>query len=364
VLGAKFLAAFKFDCEELGVTGMVCIPAEPIGILDKPHHTVFLKGMFVSRVIEGVAPSHIPFLQCILNATQLRPNAAREGLQDSHESLEPVRRSVQAAFSSFVSDCSEDDPMLLRKILEVHTRNLIELAGQDINVLKCIRSLLRLETSLGVKSLEEMQHDQAQKYFIVSYEEFKRVEALAQSNNVTLINAGYSGLDRLMRSVAEQLPECKFRETDSTNFLSLLDRATKVVTKAHGVLRLAKKSLRKLGVGVALLSDPRSRFAATVEVPLDNSLRRRAAGSRAPFLEEFDRYSGSDAHITLHLNTAHPLIQTLSASDVPEGRACSVLAILYHNALVTAREIPSEQEGELYEQSLRALLAGSEGSGF
>ncbi len=360
--GARFLAVFSFGCEEENVTGLVGVSADPVGVLDSSRHVVFLKGMFLSAEVEGVAPADMPFLRCIVNATRLRPNAAREGLQDAETSLAAVRNRVRRGFLAFLGELEGEDPALWKEFLRVHNRSLVELAGQDPEVLGRVGPHLRLQTSLGMKSLQELRSEKGVKWFIESYEDFKRIEGYAASHRIPVVNAGYAGIDRLMRRVAAEWSGANFRATDSATLQSLTAREAEYSPALHGLLQRARRTLSKVRATAALRSDPRGRSPATVEVPVERSLHRGASGSAPGFLEELE-FGGAGLEITLHLNASHPLIQLLSEPSHSENRVSAVVMVLYHQALVAAREIPSSRESQLFDHALEVLLLGGEVGG-
>ncbi|NBV86333.1 MAG: hypothetical protein EBS01_08755 [Verrucomicrobia bacterium] len=363
-LRCRFWAAFPIECEEGGIRGLAYILREPVGALDLAHHMVFLKGMFLSREVEAVAPREMPFLRCIINATGLMPNAAREGLQDAESSLEAVRASVGRGLVAYLSQLEEEDPRLLGEILFVHNRSFSDLAANDAQILNLVAPYLQFETSLGTRTLEELCDSVETVFFIESYEDYKRIELFASSHHVTVINAGYSGMGRLIRRLAQDWPRGSFRATNSRELRTSISREVKFSAALNTLLKRALKALRSVRAGVQLTADPRGRTAATVELPLEQSLLRGGTGVIPDFLKEFeDDESAQPGDAVLHLNTSHPLVQTLCDPALPEARVHAVIATLYHHALTTAREIPSVLEDDLYYQALETLLLGETNSG-
>jgi len=359
LLRTHFLAAFPIECEQGGVRGIAYVLRETVGALDLAHHMVFLKGMYLSREVEAVAPREMPFLRCIVNSTSLKPNAAREGLQDAESSLRAVRASVGRALIAYLSQLDEEDPRLLGEILYVHNRSFVELAANDTQILNMVAPHLQFETSLGTKSLEELCDSTDTAFFIESYEDFKRVELFASSHNITVINAGYSGMGRLIRRLAQEWPRGSFRATNSRDLRTSITREVEFSAALSALLKRAMKALRSVRASVLLTADPRGRTAATLELPVGQSLLRGGTGVIPDFLKEFENDENSEqGEAVLHLNTSHPLVQTLCDPALPEHRVLAVIGALYHHALITAREIPSSLEDDLYYQALETLLLG------
>jgi molecular chaperone HtpG len=363
LLRTRFLAAFPIECEQAGVRGIAYVLRETVGALDLAHHMVFLKGMFLSREVEAVAPSEMPFLRCIVNSTRLKPNAAREGLQDAESSLRAVRASVGRALVAYLAELEEEDPRLLGEILYVHNRSFVELAANDTEILNLVAPHIQFETSRGTKSLEELCDSNDTAFFIESYEDFKRVELFASSHNITVINAGYSGTGRLIRRLAQEWPRGSFKATNSRDLRTSITREVEFSTALSALLKRAMKALRTVRASVLLTADPRGRTAATLELPLEESLLRGGTGVIPDFLREFENDENSQrGEPVLHLNTSHPLVQMLCDPALPEHRVHAVICALYHHALVTAREMPSSLEDDLYFQALETLLLGEPGS--
>jgi hypothetical protein len=223
---------------------------------------------------------------------------------------------------------------------------------------------LQFETSLGTKSLEELCDSTDTAFFIESYEDFKRVELFASSHNITVINAGYSGMGPLIRRLAQEWPRGSFRATNSGELRTSISREVEFSPALNALLKRALKALRGVGASVQLMADPRGRTAAMVELPLEQSLRRGGTGVIPDFLKEFENDEiAQQGDVVLHLNTSHQLVQTMCDPALPEARVDAVIATLYHHALTTAREIPSALEDDLYYQALETLLLGKTNSG-
>ena len=351
MLRTRFLGAFRVECGEGGVSGLACILEEPAGVLDVPQHLVFLKGMFLSREVEGLAPREMPFLRCLVNGTRLKPNAAREGLQDAERVLAAVRGEVARGLAAFLVELREEDPRLLAEILRIHQRSFTELAAEDPRILKLVAPHLQFETSLGPKSLEELGGSGA--FFIESYEDFRRVEAFAAAHSLLVVNAGYSGVGRLLRRLDAESPGRRFRETDSRQLRWEWTREVQVSEPLQILMDRARRVLRPVRARVELTSDPRAGMAATFEVSPRDSVRRRSAARGRDFLAQ-PMEEPSDA--VLILNTAHGLVQALCDPEVSGERVEAVLGVLYQQALLAAREVPSVAEDGLFYGSLERLL--------
>ena len=355
MLATKFLAAFPVECAEGGIRGMACVLREPVGALDVAQHTVFLKGMFLSREIEGVVPREMSFLRCIVNATGLKPNASRECLQDAEESLRAMRESVARSLVRFLTELEEEDPRLLEEIMRVHNRSFLELAAQDSGIIKIISPHLRFETSLGERTLSELV--EATVFYIDSYEDFKRAELFAATHNIMVLNAGYAGVGRLMESLALEMPRGKFQNTTARELKRLMTRGVELSGALRTLQIRAQVALRSARVGVCMSADPRGREAATVEVPERESLRRSGARRAPDFITEsfFDEMETS-GDVVLNLNTSHPLVQLLCDPELPDSRLEAMIWNLYYNALICAREVPTPFENDIYYRSLEFFL--------
>jgi molecular chaperone HtpG len=350
VLGTRFYGAFRVECLEGGVSGLAFIQREAVGVLDVPQHMVFLKGMFLSRDVEGLAPREMPFLRCVVNATGLKPNAAREGVQDAETALAGVRGAVGRGLTDFLEELSREDPRLLAELVGVHHRSFVELAAVDPEILRLVGPHMVFETSLGPRSLETMGWKDA--FFIEGYEDFKRVEALAAAHQVLVVNAGYSGVGRLFRRLDGERSGRKFKLTTARELMREWTREVQVSVPLKALLERARKALRPVRAGVVLSSDMRSGVAATVEVAPGDSARRR--GAAADFFG-----AQEEGAPVLVLNTAHFLVQLLCEPGQSEARVDALIVVLYHHALLAARELPLQAEKEMYHGALEALLEGA-----
>jgi molecular chaperone HtpG len=346
----KFLAAFPVECEEGGIRGMVCVMSEPVTALDETRHMVFLRGMFLSREVEEVAPKDMPFLRCIVNATDLKPNAAREGIRDAEASLAPVREIIKRGLIQFLSRLEQDDDPQLDEILRLHRQSFLKLASTSEEIMEKIIPHLPFETSLGPMTLREISKAEAA-WYITGYEDYKKAELFAAPRNILVINGGYSGMESLFEYVRNHWSHSNLRQTTSRDLRMLISHESADTAALRSLLKTAKRVLRDVSVEVELSSDPQGELGI-VDISTLKSLRRSIDDD----LPDFLRDSAEESDSVFHLNAAHATVQRLCDPEVPVSLVEGVIGVAYYVALISAREIPTERERELYDRSSLKIL--------
>lgn len=355
-LGEKALTAFPIETAEGGVRGMCCLMREPVGALTVPRHTLYLKGMFLTREGDGLAPRTMPFLRCIVNATALKPNAAREGLQDAEDALWSVREAVAAGFRAHLRALEEDSPRELEDILRIHHQSFLKVAAEDADFLRLIGPYLEFETTLGRRKLAELRQRFAPLLYIPDYEDYRRAEPFAAAHNVVVVNAGYAGAAEIFRKLSHYFPQERFEATSASELREQFSVEPELSPTRHRLLVEARAALRAVRCDVRLVEDAQCRQPASLEVPASTAFaRRQATEGEDDFLSELE--SQGFARPTLDLNLSHPCIERLAQGAAPD-QVRTVVQILYHTALLASRETPAVLECEQFTSALETILAG------
>lgn len=366
-LGDDVLDGFTIQSEGGGIRGMAFLMKDSVGALNSAQHTVYLKGMFLSRAVDGIAPRGMPFIRCVVNATDLKPNAAREGLQDSEDSLWEIRDAVAQGFRAWVLRKQEQAPFDLERVMRVHQRSFFRLAAEDAEFRKLIAPHLTFETTQGIRQLSELRGRKTSIHYIAEYEEYRRAEPFAMAHGILVLNAGYAGMADVLRHLAIEFPEERFTATSASALHEEFAPVARFSAERNRLLHLARETLAAFSCEANLIEDESTRDPATLHVPsLSRQLRALEDNPDLGFLNalqtEACERSDSRSRPVLEINVCHPVVQRLECDPEPD-RIRMFVELFYQVALRSARIVPSMAESERFRICLSQLYNTLQRSG-
>ncbi len=137
-----FLTGFYFRCDELGVSGIACVLAEPASVLANRRHTVFFQGILLSDEVDSLAPWDMPFLSCVINSTAPRLSSARVGVGGGCSACDSIRHSVRASFLEFILKLQRRDTETFERVVRTHFRAFKRLGTELRPVSSAIDALI------------------------------------------------------------------------------------------------------------------------------------------------------------------------------------------------------------------------------
>ena len=152
---------------------------------------VYLKGMLVSRTVDNLLPDWAFFVQCVLNAKDLSPTASREGFHDD-QTLALARAELGNAIRDWLMDLATHNPEKLQAIISVHYRAMKALAVDDDDFFRLMIDWLPFETTLGHLTMGEIRQQKNEIRYVPNIDQFRQIAGVATSQDICLINAGYS----------------------------------------------------------------------------------------------------------------------------------------------------------------------------
>ncbi|GAA4830282.1 HSP90 family protein [Luteimicrobium xylanilyticum] len=365
--GRDLVGAEPFDTIELAVpatgtrgTAYVLPFAPPPGA--RQASVVHLGGMLLDDRWDGLLPDWAFFVRAVVDTTGLRPTASREALVED-DALELTRAELGAAVRRWVLELGLRRPGRLAEFVAVHERSLKGLVVHDDELASFVLRWLRLETSVGVLTVDELVTRYPEVRYTETVDEFRQVAALAPPDR-PVVNGGYvhdADVVRRLPDVFDGVRVARATVEDALDALDvppLDDRAT--------VARLEDRAgtvLDAVGCDVVVRryepADVPALYLAGRDAlrALDRGAARRVAPAlwagvlgKASEAAPGGATPSGPARPRLCLNWSSPLVRTLAATD-DDAVLARTVQLLYVQALLAGHR-PLRPDD-------RALLTGA-----
>lgn len=351
IFDETFQSVFRFECEAAGARGLAFIKSEPCYAGAEASHIVFIKNMLVSERTVDIEPSGAPFLAIIMNADRLRPNAGRDAIMNNDHRLPALRRDIEAALLAHLRKLHHQDPSRLAAIVQHQYRCLGRLATDNSAYLSFLIDHLTVETTLGQMTLSEVfrRHTQVVE-FVTDGTDFQRLLAKARSEGDCIVRVETEAAHRLMDLVSKSSNGTKAKRIVSSEYLGrFTSEQNNLSRREQSVLEELKLELVKENCTGAFCEAQEDHEIARLDMGTEESLDR---------LLSMVGEEGSDTKKLL-LNRLHPMVSQMinGASDPPLLRTW--IRVLYHIALLEARESPTHAESRRFSRALGNIFTTS-----
>jgi len=135
-------------------------------------------------------------VRCVVNATQLRPNAARESFYEDSR-LTATREELGSCLKAHLIQLSQGEQGPTELIIGCHYLPIKALAVEDDEFFKLFIDWLPFETTLGQMTLGEYrQREKNTIRYVPSRDQFRQIAGVAAAQKICIINAGYTYVRR------------------------------------------------------------------------------------------------------------------------------------------------------------------------
>lgn len=351
IFDEPMLAAFPFQSEEAGARGIAFIQAESCHASAESTHVVFIKNMLVSERALDIEPAGAPFLRVIMNSDRLRPNAGRDAVMASDPRLPALRRDIEAALTAHLQLLHRTDSSVCADVVLRQYRCLAQLATRDKSCLGLLLDYLPMKTTLGRMTLGEVfrRHAGTVEY-VTDGTDFQRLQGKARSEGDCIACVETEAAHRLIELVSTVADGGKARRITSRQYLArFTSQHTSPSQREKALLDLLGAELAKENCSGAFYETDEADEIARLDMGAEESLDRLLS-------VEF----GEEAALKkLLLNRLHPVVSQMidGAADVDLLRAW--LRMIYHLALLEAREVPTAAEARRFSRSLGNVFTAS-----
>jgi molecular chaperone HtpG len=363
VFGEDFVDVIPLQSIAGDVDGLAFVLPYSPSPAAKSQHRVYLKNMLLSESAEGVLPDWAFFVRCVVNANGLRPNASREGFYED-AALEQSRQQLGQCLRDYLLRLGRQDPQRLTQLIGIHVLAIKALAVHDDEFYRIFIDWIPFETSAGVMTLGEYRRQNAVVRYAPTVDQFRQVARVAASQQLCVINAGYTYNEKLLEKLPGVFPEISVEEVDA----SLLARAFGELTMAErnrcfNLIRVADAVLQPFRCAAEVVKFEPSELATLYNTSRDASLFRSVEQSKQVADPHWSDVLGNvftDAgsavpYARLFLNYRNPMIRRLAAiEDAKLLRG--LIEMLYVQSLLLGMHPLSARELELLNRGLLGLI--------
>jgi molecular chaperone HtpG len=357
-----FLDAIPLKSAAGGVEGVAYVLPYAATLTSKRAHRVYLKNMLLSESVDNLLPEWAFFVKAVVNATDLRPTAARESFYED-DRLQEARDTLGECLRAYLGGLAERDPRKLDRIITLHGLAIKALAAQDDDFFKLVIDWLPFETSAGEMTFGDYRKQNDGVKFAPTVDTFRQVSRVAQAQGFTIINAGYTYDADLLRR-AEELLDVPVEEIDPADLTQQFDELTDAETaQIAGFLAAAEGVLKPFRVRPDVKTyKPRelpALYTTTGEGRFFRSLEQSkevASPLWSGVLDNIAKKDRGTGHTAdLCFNFANPLVKRLSTV---RDRAVLMRSIqmLYLQSLLLGHHPLSGKEMTLLNDGLLALI--------
>lgn len=343
-----FLDAFEFQTKAGGISGIAFVlPYAVKTVAEKNMSTVYLKRMLISTNEEQLLPPWAFFLKTILFVDDLTPTASREGFQNN-EKLRAAQKEIGDAIMEYLTRLARSNREGFDTIVHLHAVPFKALALENVEFYTNFVKWLPFETSMGYMTLEEyLKHS-----YVVQYtnnvQDFYQMSAVANAQEMWLINGGYVYDAEILAKLPEVFPEITSTVFQSMDIVGNFEEMNIEERNATNLLITeARKALAPFECSVTI------RKFAPHALPAMYIINEDGRGYRA-FQQAQDHEAISDhmkellaylpqahqssvSNIQLCLNFQNELIQKIATITKPD-LIQQVIRLLYIQSLLQAQK--------------------------
>jgi molecular chaperone HtpG len=221
-----FLDAIELRSPSGGVQGVAFVLPHAATMTARHGHRVYLKNMLLSEAADNLLPEWAFFVKCVVNATQLRPNAARESFYEDSR-LVATREELGSCLKAHLIQLSKENKDRLNLIIGCHYLPIKALAVEDDEFYKLFIDWLPFETTLGQMTLGEYrQREKNTIRYVPSRDQFRQIAGVAAAQKVCIINAAYTYDTDLLEKLPDAFARCRVKRVDVNDLARNFDELT------------------------------------------------------------------------------------------------------------------------------------------
>ncbi|HUB26110.1 MAG TPA: HSP90 family protein, partial [Tepidisphaeraceae bacterium] len=215
IFGADFLDVIPLQSTAGDVEGLAFVLPYSPSPAARNQHRVYLKNMLLSENAEGILPEWAFFVRCVVNANGLRPNAAREAFYED-ATLEQARRQLGECLRNYLLELASHGSERLSRLVAIHYLAIKALAVHDDDFYRIFIDWIPFETSSGMMSLGEYRRQNRVVRYVPTVDQFRQVARVAASQQLCVINAGYTYSEQLLLRLSHVFPQAVVEEVSAS----------------------------------------------------------------------------------------------------------------------------------------------------
>lgn len=185
-----FFDCIPFHSGSGNVSGAAFIRNYAVTPASKTTHRIYLKNMLLTEKGENLLPDWAVFTRCIVNATDLRPTASREGFY-ADDVLEAAKEDIENQIIEYIVSLAETQPARFEYFFRLHSLTLMSLALTNEKLFRTLIDYFEFETTRGYMSGYDLRMCGEPLVYTPTREKYKQISQLFFAQNKLLINASY-----------------------------------------------------------------------------------------------------------------------------------------------------------------------------
>lgn len=334
----QFLDCVPLRCEQGNVSGVAYIVKYPVLPSARGSHRIYLKNMLLTEKGDNLIPDWAVFTKCIINATDLRPTASREGFYVD-EVLDEAREAIEDALIGYIADMAENNKELFDTFFRIHRLTLMSLALATPKLFGILVDYCEFETTRGIQSGYDLRSCGEALVYAPTEAKYKQLSQLFFARDKMLINVSYVHSLELLSRMG-QVYELEVHAVDDWSVDDLMqDLSPDDQDESFAFQKAANRILKAYDCRAEL------KYFSPYNQPtfylMDEKilLKRQIAASRSQadsmFFKMLDAFAAeipSDTAAVLYFNYNNPLVKKLAAVE-SEPDLKILVEILYVQAL-------------------------------
>jgi len=357
----QFFDCVTFRSKEGNVSGVAYIRNYPVLPSAKVSHRIYLKNMLLTEKGDNLIPDWAVFTKCIVNATDLRPTASREGFYVD-EMLEAAKGTIENSLTGYIADLAENEPDRFRQFFQIHHLTLMSLALASAKLFGTLADYFQFETTRGTRSGYDLRTCGEPLIYAPTEEKYKQLSQLFFAQDKQLINVSYvHSLDLLKRLGAMYRIEVSAVEDWAVEDL-MKDLSPEDQDTGFEFLKMANRVLKAYDCNAELKYFSPYHLPTFYLMDENTLLRRQIANSRAQsnsifynMLDAFASDLANERAATLYFNYNNPLVRKLVGCENEQDVKIFV-EILYVQALQIGGFVLHNNEMGLLNRNIMILM--------
>jgi molecular chaperone HtpG len=364
VYGFSPLETIDVAVPEAGLTGVAFVLPAAANLAARAGHRVYLRRMLLAEGADKLLPEWAFFVRCVVDTSELRPTASREGLYED-DLLADTRQLLGTQIKDWLVRLAATDPRRLERFLAVHYLGVKAVALHDLEMLRIVDHWWPMETSAGPMTLEAFRRQFPAVRYTLTADEFRELAGVAQAHGLGVVNGGYAYDVEIMKRLPDLDPGIRVQALDPGDLATRFERPDPAAElRLRPVLAAAGAALAPLGCDIAVRSfDPPSLPAlylisrAAIQAGEMREAREAATGLWSGVLDAIDGPARGVAaqRPQLMLNLRSPVVRRIAELADPGLVALAVQA-LYGQALLQGHHPLRPDDSALLNRSFLGLL--------
>lgn len=360
-----FFDCLTFHSEDGNVSGVAFIKNYSVLPSGKSNHMIYLKNMLLTEKGEGLIPDWAVFTRCIVNATDLRPTASREGFY-SDDVLVKARESIENSMIDYIVDLAENHASRFKRFFRLHSLTLMSLALSDRKLFKTLINYFEFDTTRGVLTGYDLINSDDVLVYAPTREKYNQISQLFYAQDKLLINVSYVHSLELLDALGAMFDRvvCAVEDFDVENLMNEIsideqDDTFDFIRSANRILsgcdcKADVKRFSPDNLPVFYFLDEDAVMSRQIKESMEYS-NQMFMGILSSFVDEYESVA------TLYFNLNCPMIQRL-VQEKDESRLRSFVELLYVQALQIGGFVMHKHEYAMLNRNIMTLIENNLGT--